>query len=67
MHVALMGGSFNPPHIGHLLGAVFVKATRPVDEVWFMPVHRHPMDGSRSPRLSGRSRGMDGPWTPWRR
>jgi nicotinate-nucleotide adenylyltransferase len=41
-HVALLGGSFNPPHVGHLLAAHFVRATQPVDEVWLVPSHRHP-------------------------
>lgn len=42
MEVALLGGSFNPPHVGHLMAALFVRATQPVDEVWLMPSHRHP-------------------------
>ena len=42
MHVALLGGSFNPPHVGHLIAAHFVRATQAVDEVWFLPAHRHP-------------------------
>lgn len=42
MQVALLGGSFNPPHVGHLLAAHFVRATQPVDEVWFLPAFRHP-------------------------
>jgi nicotinate-nucleotide adenylyltransferase len=40
--VALLGGSFNPPHVGHLIAAVFVKATQEVDEIWLMPSYRHP-------------------------
>lgn len=40
--IALMGGSFNPPHIGHLLGAVYVRATLPVEQVWLMPSYQHP-------------------------
>jgi nicotinate-nucleotide adenylyltransferase len=42
MKVALLGGSFNPPHVGHLLAASYVHATKAVDEVWLMPSHRHP-------------------------
>jgi nicotinate-nucleotide adenylyltransferase len=41
MRVAILGGSFNPPHVAHVLAATWVLATRPVDEVWFMPVGRH--------------------------
>jgi nicotinate-nucleotide adenylyltransferase len=42
MRVALFGGSFNPPHVGHLLAATLVRAVGPVDEVWLMPAHHHP-------------------------
>ncbi len=40
--VGLLGGSFNPPHVGHLTAAVYVKATQEVDEVWLLPSYRHP-------------------------
>ena len=39
--VALFGGSFNPPHVCHVLAATWVLSVRPVDEVWFMPVGQH--------------------------
>lgn len=42
MNVGLLGGSFNPPHVGHLLAAVYARATLPLDEVWLMPSHTHP-------------------------
>ncbi len=42
MQVALLGGSFNPPHVGHLLAAHYVRASQPVDEVWLMPSFHHP-------------------------
>lgn len=42
MEVALLGGSFNPPHVGHVLAAHYVRSTEPVDEVWLMPSFRHP-------------------------
>jgi len=40
--VALFGGSFDPPHVGHLLAAAYVLSTEPVDELWFVPVLQHP-------------------------
>lgn len=43
MEIALFGGSFDPPHIGHLLAAEYVLATEPVDELWLVPVFRHPL------------------------
>jgi nicotinate-nucleotide adenylyltransferase len=40
--IALFGGSFDPPHVGHLLAAAYVLATEPVEELWFVPVFQHP-------------------------
>ncbi len=44
MRVALFGGSFNPPHIGHQLLALYVLETAEVDELWFVPCWKHPFD-----------------------
>jgi nicotinate-nucleotide adenylyltransferase len=41
--IALFGGSFDPPHIGHLLAAAYVLSTEPVDELWLLPVYEHPL------------------------
>ncbi|MCI0570479.1 MAG: nicotinate-nicotinamide nucleotide adenylyltransferase, partial [Myxococcaceae bacterium] len=49
MEVAILGGSFNPPHVGHLLAAHFVRATQAVDEVWLMPSFRHPFGKALAP------------------
>ena len=42
MRVALFGGSFNPPHVGHQLLALYVLETAGVDELWFVPAFQHP-------------------------
>ena len=49
MRIALLGGSFNPPHIGHLLNACYVLGAHPVDAVWLMPVYRHAFDKQLAP------------------
>src|SRR5438270_9413217 len=41
--IALFGGSFDPPHVGHVLAAQYVLATEPVDELWLVPVYEHPL------------------------
>lgn len=43
MEIALFGGSFDPPHVGHVLAAAYVLATEAVDELWLLPVHGHPL------------------------
>lgn len=43
MKIGLLGGVFNPPHIGHLLIAQQVLDFTDVDEVWFLPSYgQHP-------------------------
>jgi nicotinate-nucleotide adenylyltransferase len=49
IEVALLGGSFNPPHVGHLLAACYVRATQGVDQVWLMPTFRHPFGKTAEP------------------
>ena len=49
MRIALLGGSFNPPHIGHLLNACYVLGAHRVDAVWLMPVFRHAFDKRLAP------------------
>jgi nicotinate-nucleotide adenylyltransferase len=47
--VAVFGGSFNPPHVAHVLAAVYVLSTQPVDEVLVVPVYRHPFAKDLAP------------------
>lgn len=47
MNIALFGGSFNPPHIGHVLNACYVLGAFPVDQLWVMPVYLHPFAQKR--------------------
>jgi nicotinate-nucleotide adenylyltransferase len=49
MRVALFGGSFNPPHLGHQLVALSVLETHPVDQLWMIPCFRHPFDKALVP------------------
>jgi nicotinate-nucleotide adenylyltransferase len=39
--VALYGGSFNPPHLAHLLVSLAILEARPVNEIWLVPTYAH--------------------------
>jgi nicotinate-nucleotide adenylyltransferase len=39
--VAVLGGSFNPPHVAHVMAAIWVLCARDVDEVWLVPCGEH--------------------------
>lgn len=41
----LLGGAFNPPHIGHLIVAHVVREALELDDVVLVPNHRHPFKG----------------------
>lgn len=40
--VAIFGGSFNPPHMAHVLATAWVLATQEVDAVVVIPTFQHP-------------------------
>jgi nicotinate-nucleotide adenylyltransferase len=40
--VGILGGSFNPPHVGHALLAHTLLSTEPIDALWVIPVAEHP-------------------------
>lgn len=44
--VALFGGSFNPPHVGHVLAASYVLSVGWVDRVLVVPVFEHALGKS---------------------
>ena len=43
MRIACFGGSFNPPHKGHLAIALSALRERDFDEVWFIPSGQAPL------------------------
>lgn len=47
--VALLGGSFNPPHLAHALVALAVLATEDVEALWVIPCADHPFGKDLAP------------------
>lgn len=48
MKIALLGGSFNPVHNGHLIAAGRVLEFADCNEVWFLPCYLHAFKKNRS-------------------
>jgi len=46
--IALFGGSFDPPHLGHVLAACTARA-KGAEAVWVLPSARHPYGKDLSP------------------
>lgn len=42
MRIGLFGGSFDPPHLAHLIHAERCREEAQLDEVWFLPAYRPP-------------------------
>lgn len=44
-NIGLLGGSFDPPHLGHSLLALSFLALEPIDELWILPCQNHAFKG----------------------
>lgn len=44
MQVAIYGGSYNPPHVGHAMVASWLLWTGRADRVWLVPTYAHAFD-----------------------
>lgn len=47
--IAILGGSFNPPHLGHQLICAWALGTDQAEAVWLLPVFRHAFDKPLAP------------------
>ncbi len=49
MNVGIFGGSFNPPHVGHVLASALVLSTAPVERLLVVPTWQHPFAKGLAP------------------
>lgn len=47
--IGVFGGSFNPPHISHVLACLFALSTHPIDRILVIPSYQHPLDKALLP------------------
>lgn len=52
--VALYGGSFDPPHLGHVLSVSWALALADIEEVWVIPTWQHAFDKKHSAPFEAR-------------
>ena len=48
MNIAVLGGSFDPPHFGHRAIAMQILEFLPIDEVLLVPLYKHPFEKNLS-------------------
>ncbi len=49
MKIGILGGTFDPPHLGHLIAATQIKERMAFDAMWLMPVASHAFEKTLSP------------------
>ena len=49
LRVGIFGGSFNPPHVAHVLAASYTLLVAPVDCICVIPVFQHPFAKELAP------------------
>jgi nicotinate-nucleotide adenylyltransferase len=49
MKIAIFGGAFDPPHLGHVLCACYAQQVVALDALWVLPSAHHPYGKSMAP------------------
>ena len=47
--IGVFGGSFDPPHVGHVLAVSYALTVAPIDAVIVVPTFRHPFGKAMAP------------------
>lgn len=65
--VAVYGGSFDPPHLGHVLSVAWALSATPIDEVWIIPTWKHAFGKAHSASFEHRMAMCELAFAPFRR
>ena len=49
MKVAVFGGSFNPPHVAHVLACALLLSVEDIEQVVVVPTYKHPFAKALAP------------------
>jgi len=47
--IALLGGSFNPPHVAHQMAVLWLLGSGRADRIWLVPCFHHPLGKALAP------------------
>lgn len=56
MKIGVLGGTFNPPHLGHLMMAEQIKAQLDLDKIFFLPTAEPPHSSVKKSTISSKKR-----------
>ena len=65
--VAIYGGSFDPPHLGHVLAVTWALSATDIDEVWVIPTWQHAFDKAHRAPFDARMTMCELAFAPLRR
>lgn len=64
--VAIYGGSFDPPHLGHVLSVAWALSAGDIDEVWVIPTWEHAFGKSHAASFDARMAMCELAFAPFR-
>jgi nicotinate-nucleotide adenylyltransferase len=64
--VAVYGGSFDPPHLGHVLSVAWTLCAGAVDEVWIIPTWEHAFGKQHGAPFDDRMKMCEQAFAPFR-